>query len=373
MRFLATCAVTSLVLTGALSAQLAGITLSNAVDGYVEVPYSPEVVPQSGITVEAWVTYDETTLGTGWRWPTIVRQNTNAGDESYFLRVSAGTSAARTIRWLVDANSTVSVDWNFGPGQLLTWTHLAGTWNGSEARLFVDGVLVGSSVGSGPLDDQGGVLRIGKGSDVATPIEVWNGSIDEVRIWPFARSAAEIQATMYDELASVPGQVSTWNFDNHTFDTSSGRDGTISGAVSFTAPAPGLTAQTFPGTGTGTSTPGCLGAIETTAGSVPRVGNGVFTLVAHRLPPGALTLGLVGTQVLPSALPALGIGVWLDPTSVFGTFPVPVDALGTARLTLPIPATAPPGFVFAVQFGSVDPCGPAGFTASNALGAFLIP
>lgn len=354
------------LLAPALFAQNTGITLNNAIDGYVEVPYSPEVVPQSGITVEAWITYDDTTLGSGWRYPTILRQNRNAGQESYFLRVEANNVNNKAIRWLVTANSTLTVDWPFTSGQLLTWTHVAGTWDGQTARLFVNGVEVASRTGSGPLRDRGDVLRIGKGSDVATPIEVWNGSLDEVRIWPFARTAAEITATMNLELASIPGQVSTWNFNNDATDSSSGRNGTVSGGVAFTS-SPTLTPYTFIGLQSASGTPGCLGTIEATTSSLARQGNPGFAIVGHRFPGNAQAIVVISSGLTSPAFPILGIDLWLDPNGLIGGYPVAVSALGTARLPLSIPANVAIGAVLAAQFVAVDACGPQGLTASRAV------
>ncbi len=355
-----------------LAAQNAGITLSNLVDGYVEVPYSPEIVPQGGITVEAWATYDDATIGPSWRYPTILRQNGNAGQESYFLRVEAGNNNNTAIRWLVQTtNGTYNVTWPFTPGQLLAWTHFAATWDGSTSRLFVNGMEVGSANGSGALRDQGNVLRIGKGSDVATPIEVWNGSIDEVRLWPYARSAAEIQATMNQALNTVPGGVSTWSFDNNLMDTSAGRHATMSGSVTYTNNVPTLTSQPFPGAVLGMSTAGCSGAIQVAPTSIPQVGNQGFGLVAHPGAPGSSTICAFSGNAVSSPFPLQGIDIWLDLTLLVGGYAATVDALGTAHFPLPIGATVPSGITIAAQFISLDACGPQGLTASNAI-AFAI-
>jgi len=53
------------LLSATITAQNTGITLTATADGYVGVPYSAQVVPQSGITVEAWITYDDAAGGTG--------------------------------------------------------------------------------------------------------------------------------------------------------------------------------------------------------------------------------------------------------------------------------------------------------------------
>ena len=55
----------SLAFAPLATAQNQGITLVNTVDGYADVPYSPQLVPQSGITVEAWITYDDVNLYVG--------------------------------------------------------------------------------------------------------------------------------------------------------------------------------------------------------------------------------------------------------------------------------------------------------------------
>jgi len=79
-------------------------------------------------------------------------------------------------------------------------------------------------------------------------------------------------------------------------------------------------------------------------------------------------LGLQGTA---SPLAILGIDLWLDPTTLIGGYSASVDALGSARLGLPIPAGIPIGVTLAAQFVAIDACGPQGLTASDAL-AFAI-
>ena len=76
-------------------AQNQGVALSATVDGYIEIPYSPLVVPRSGITVEAWITYDDATLPTGWRYPTIVRQGLASAAAKITSCASTPTTSAR--------------------------------------------------------------------------------------------------------------------------------------------------------------------------------------------------------------------------------------------------------------------------------------
>ncbi len=353
-------------------AQNTGITMSNLVQGYVDVAYSPNLVPQSGITVEAWITYDETTIGTGWRFPTLLRQgHSTGGSEDYFLRVESGNAGSRTLRWkVVTANGgSVTVNWPFAAGQLLNWTHVAATYDGSQAVLYVNGAQVATATGNGsPIRDLNGEsLRIGTGSDIGAPMEVWNGQIDEVRLWPFARSAAEIAATMNLQLDSIPGRVSTWNFDSHTLDTSGGLHGTVSGGVSFTNNT--LNLQAFPAPtvfSIGNGTPGCLGALEATIGSVPTAGNAAFAAVATRFPANAVGFAAIAFAGAPAPLAVGGIEYWLDPATTVLQLAT-ANAVGVMRQGLALPAWAPTGMSFGFQFAALDPCGPQGITASQAI------
>jgi hypothetical protein len=354
------------------TAQNLGVSLVNGVDGYAVVPYTPAVVPQSGITFEAWITYDDATLPTGWRYPTVCRQNVTPQQESYFLRIEAGNTGSRTLRWKVvtDNGTQLFCSWTFATGQMLAWTHVAGTYDGTSAKLYVNGALVSTSTATGngrPIWDRGGDLRIGKGDDTGGPIEVWNGEIDEVRLWPFARTAAEIQATMNWSLAGIPGHVSTFGLDGHLIDTSGGLVGTAVGTLNF-APntlvlpaAPGA-----PVTTAGASTPGCLGALRATVASLPQAGNAAFGPVCTRAPANAVAFLAVAFTAAPVALPIAGIDYWLDlgSTSVVLTG---ADALGAAKYTVALPAWLPVGQSLAFQYGFFDACGPQGLTASDAV------
>jgi len=70
-------ATTALVSFAALgTTQNQGIQLVAGIDGAVEVPFDPAMVPPTGLTVEAWITFDESTVpvGSGFYWPTIARR-----------------------------------------------------------------------------------------------------------------------------------------------------------------------------------------------------------------------------------------------------------------------------------------------------------
>jgi len=326
------------VISSPCLAQNQGLKLINGVDTHIDVKYDKSLVPQSGITLEAWVTYDGSTLQSGWRWPTIARQNPVPQQESFLLRVDAGTASNTAIKWFVRTSGThAHATWNFTVGQLKAWTHIAGTYDGAFARIFVNGLEVAKAAGSGTILDAGNVLRIGNG-DLSSPgAETWNGEIDEVRLWPVARDGAEIQSMMKLDLQRCPGEVSTWNLNGDAKDSSATNHGSRQGQVTFASNTLLLQKTPFAGAlGFGDSTAGCNGAPLAGISALPKVGNTNFAVTcirATRTGTGALMLSAAGRT---SPLPLLGAKVWIDPITALA-IPAQGDPLAASKTAVPIP------------------------------------
>ncbi len=71
------------------------------------------------------------------------------------------------------------------------WHHLAGTWDGTTIKIYVDAVLGGNDVYSGAMST-GGDLQIG--NITGTAARGWPGRIDDVRVYNRALSQNEISA-----------------------------------------------------------------------------------------------------------------------------------------------------------------------------------
>jgi len=97
-----------------------------------------------------------------------------------------------------------------------TWHHFAGVYYTDHAQFWVDGVLVSElthnlgAMDHQPLTD----LFIGAGLPSPAQNEFFDGRIDEIRIWNYPRTAAQIQANWNRTLAGgEPGLVAYWRFD----------------------------------------------------------------------------------------------------------------------------------------------------------------
>lgn len=160
--------VVAFALAGAAVSQNQAIQLTTGVDGGVDYAYDPLMLPATGITVEAWVTFDDSTVPTGfYYWPTVARQNVNPNQESWNLRVSSGNAGARSLQFIIrtTANALYSATYNFAAGEFLQPTHLAGTFDGQTIRIHKNGVQVATYVipGTYALNNLGGTLRVGNG------------------------------------------------------------------------------------------------------------------------------------------------------------------------------------------------------------------
>lgn len=360
-------------------AQNQAIQLTTGVDGGVAYPFDARMVPPTGITVEAWVTYDDSTIPTGLNyWPTIARQNITPNQESWNFRVSAGSTGARNLQFIVRtaSNQLFAASYAFTPGEFTTFTHLAATWDGQLIRIHKNGAQVAQfATPLSEVQNNGGVLRIGNGDPIAPGNESWNGAIDEVRVWPMARSAAEIAATRDQALAGMTGGVLAFPFDG-TWDST---DGTVVGApfgtvgfVPGTSPLTPVQPQLF-ALGQPSST--CARKPGMLVGSVPMLGNAAFTLWCVRGPRPANSpagaLYAAGSAAPPGQPSVLGLDVAWDLTTLITSAVLvpPTDALGNARFALPIPSQASllgAGWVFQYAFFD-NLCGAQGFSSSDGL------
>ncbi len=157
----------------------------NGTNAWVTVPDSATLDLTTGMTLEAWV---RPAVAGNWRTAVVKEQSGNLAYGLY-----ANTDGNRPHVEVLVGGSVRSIA---GPSALPTasWSHLGATYDGTTLRLFVNGAQVGQLAVSGSISTSSLPVRIGGNNTWGG--EWFSGTIDEVRIYNRALSAAEIQADM---------------------------------------------------------------------------------------------------------------------------------------------------------------------------------
>ncbi|HEX2826786.1 MAG TPA: Ig-like domain-containing protein [Burkholderiales bacterium] len=160
----------------------------------------------------------------------------------YELGISGATG---NLQW---AFKSASPGWNWvDTGYNVTpdkWLHVAVAYNDGVVNTYVDGQLVHTDNGSGPIGDEyPGEDDFTIGSRQHASNQHFVGLIDEVRVWNVERSAAEVQANYRTSLAGNEADLAGyWRFDETSgttaFDaTANGNDGVLGNGIAADVPA----------------------------------------------------------------------------------------------------------------------------------------
>ncbi|HUM45737.1 MAG TPA: gliding motility-associated C-terminal domain-containing protein [Chitinophagales bacterium] len=159
------------------------------------------------ITVEALVKWNGNAGGND-----VVSKHTSPFNVNYLLRPST-------------FELTTYISGNSGPTQFIQmvnpfalvinqWYHIAGTYDGSFVRYYVDGCLVIELPFSGNMCQNN--LQASIGAQSQNQSEQFFGKLDEVRIWNVCRTQAELKANMLDlpSPGSQAGLLAYYKFAN---------------------------------------------------------------------------------------------------------------------------------------------------------------
>lgn len=155
------------------------------------------------LTVAAWIkvkNFDK-------KYQTIISKGDNswrlarAGDSGSIEFACNATAATKwdgvgEVPWAVTGTSTV----NDGK-----WHHIAGVFDGSALYLYIDGILESAKAAGNSVEVSNYEVYIGENGQV--PGREWNGLIDDVRIYNYALSQAEVVSLMGKSEMNLPEPV----------------------------------------------------------------------------------------------------------------------------------------------------------------------
>lgn len=154
----------------------------NGTTAYVEAPSTPANQPTAAGTQDAWVFFHQTPSAAGHHMEIIGAGGLNTdfdlvafSDDKFYFYIAAGTHVA----------STTVV-------QTGVWYHVAGTWDSTGLRIYVNGVLENTTAVSN-LTRGANNLPIQIGGSATFGGRLFNGLIDEAHIFDRALSALEVE------------------------------------------------------------------------------------------------------------------------------------------------------------------------------------
>ncbi len=202
----------------------AGMYLGNT-GSYVNTTSSSVLKPQH-MTVGAWVkAYSDTP------WMLVSGGDTGGSWGSYYLSMTGDTSGRMTFGTY---NNSIAVRANSTPIGLGKWYYVVGTYNGTNASIYIDGKLSGSVPDTQLVYyPPSGLFRIGN----LHGFDDWNGTISNVQVYDTALSAQQISQQYAKGITSVPlssaGLVGWWPLDGNINDYSAYASADTSNSIAF--------------------------------------------------------------------------------------------------------------------------------------------
>ncbi|MDI5887260.1 LamG-like jellyroll fold domain-containing protein [Flavobacterium yafengii] len=146
----------------------------------------------TSFTVSAWVNRNSTNK-------TILSKRNSTFTQGYDLSIN--TAGRAEMSWMVGATKhTITSNVVIPSGK---WHHIGVIYNGgtTTARMYIDGVtsVSNTSMPNVPATTQSFLIAA---ADDVTPTSLFNGSIDEVRVWNVALTEAQFRYVMNQEILS---------------------------------------------------------------------------------------------------------------------------------------------------------------------------
>jgi len=166
---------------------VAALTFGGASD-YVDAG-TGVVDTSAAFSVCAWVNMASFSTNSGYQH--LVSESATTG-ASFYLSRRGDTSKFAFTMAASDGGTQTRADSSTTPS-LATWYHLCGTYDLSNLRLYVNGALQATSAFSSGFNASGSTL-IGAGKESGSLTKHANGTIDDVRIYNVALTAAQAKA-----------------------------------------------------------------------------------------------------------------------------------------------------------------------------------
>jgi hypothetical protein len=207
LRRLGGSALLAALLGSSLNASAQTALLFNGSSKYVQA--NTVTLNTPNLSMESWVRV--TAFKTVFPYITSV-MGVEDGNNAAMLRFGDATVAANRLQFVLTVGTTQYKVTSLGSFNANTWYHVAGTFDGTTMRLYVNGVLDNSTAASGTAAGTG-TFMLGRNYEAQRTL---NGSLDEARVWTRTLSATEIAASPCQVSATAAGLEAYWRLNEGT-------------------------------------------------------------------------------------------------------------------------------------------------------------
>lgn len=187
-------------------------------------------------TMEGWIYVDQSDISSSVLVPFELFQSTSFVENA--VQIVNGKLDMWVQGFTNGTTTTIRSSTDVPTGQ---WVHIAGTLDGSTAKLYLNGVEVQSVsgiTGQANFTNVAQTFHLGRNDGATDHVD---GNFDDVRLWNTARTAEQIRENMDTGVSSTTsGLVANWEFDEGAgtvaYDrTSNNFDGTLQLGAQFTS------------------------------------------------------------------------------------------------------------------------------------------
>lgn len=180
---------------------------------YISIPNNGVLNPTNAITIQAWIKADS------WTPDILLNSNYIVGKDEWSTTPVTGYSLCSGGNGKLSFDFASGVTWHplISASIMSTnvWYYVTGTYDGSQLKIYINGLLVGFQNFSGTINTCTEPLNIGRTPYINSSTPRWfDGKIDQVEIWNIALDSAQInQYMLCSPIGNEAGLVGFWNFE----------------------------------------------------------------------------------------------------------------------------------------------------------------
>ncbi len=137
--------------------------------------------------------------------PTFSTDGVIVGQDRFQIRITSAKKLEAVVNGTILTFSTPVAPFSSVTLNTSQWYNVAATYDGTNIKLYLNGVLVATQAKTGAIPADASLLTLGK--DPSTNTKFFKGKIDEVRVFNTALTDAQLQRMVYQEIKNFGSEI----------------------------------------------------------------------------------------------------------------------------------------------------------------------